>query len=32
VSTIMALGFIAGLWPVISHLIGKLRGVAHQPA
>lgn len=32
VSTIMALGFIAGLWPLISHLIGKLRGATHQPA
>ncbi|MCK0206505.1 tripartite tricarboxylate transporter permease [Starkeya koreensis] len=32
VSSIMAIGLIAGLWPVISFLISKLRGSSAQPA
>ncbi|MFK8254010.1 tripartite tricarboxylate transporter permease [Ancylobacter terrae] len=32
VSTIMGLGLIAGFWTLISSIIAKFRGGAHQPA
>jgi len=32
VSTIMGLGFVAGLWPLIALLFSKLRGTSAQPA
>ena len=32
VSSIMGLGFVAGLWPLIAHLFSKLRGHSAQPA
>lgn len=32
VSSIMGLGVVAGLWPLIAHLFSKLRGHSAQPA
>ncbi len=32
VSSIMGIGIVAGLWPLIAHLFSKLRGHSAQPA
>ncbi|WGD29003.1 tripartite tricarboxylate transporter permease [Ancylobacter sp. WKF20] len=32
VASIMGLGVLAGIWPVLGHLFGKLRGTSAQPA
>ncbi|WAC28624.1 tripartite tricarboxylate transporter permease [Ancylobacter sp. SL191] len=32
VASIMGLGVLAGIWPILGHLFGKLRGTSAQPA